>query len=126
MVEVFHTPLPTYHLGKLGYRFAVKSVGCTKQTHRHLWLLAFFPRAVDARAFDDLRDVRKGADFGIHWHNCDVPDFMSAMPALQLAHQIHGAVFEQLLRVFPVVLLVVFDCGKVFPAQLEDYAIRFF
>jgi len=126
MVEVFHAPVLTDHLAYPGYRFALRFMGCAKKALCHLWLLAFFSGAVDARGSDDLRYVRKGADFGIHRHNGDVPDLISAMPALQLAHQIHGAVFEQLFRVFPVVPLVVFDGGKVFPAQLEDYAIRFF
>ena len=101
-------------------------MGGAKQAHCHLRLLAFFPGAVDACASDDLRYVRKWADLGIHRHDGDVPNLISAMPTLQLAHQIHGAVFEQLFRVFPVALLVVLDGGEVFPAQLEDYAIRFF
>ncbi len=126
MVEVFHTPLPTYHLGKLGCRFALRLMRGAKNTLCHLWLLAFFSGAVDAYAFDDLRDVRKGAEFSIYRHDGDISDFISAMPALQLTRQIHGAVFEQLFRVFPVVLLVVFNCGKGLPAQFKNYTIRFF
>jgi hypothetical protein len=126
MVEGFRAPVLTDHLAHPGYRFALRFMGGAKKALCHLRLPAFFSGAVDARGFDDLRYARKWADLGIHRHDGDVPDLISAMPALQLAHQIHGAVFEQLLRVFPAVPLVVLDGGEVFPAQLKDYTIRFF
>lgn len=126
MVEVFHAPMLPDHLAELGGGLAAVSVRGAEQAHRHFGLRPFLGRAIDARAFDDLRDVRKGTHLGVHRHDGDVPHFKPAMPALQLAHQIHGAAFEQLSGVFLVVSLVRLDRGKVFPAESEDQEIRFF
>jgi len=42
------------------------------------------------------------------------------MAALKLSSQIHRAASKQLLGVFVVVLLVLFDRGQVVPAGFED------
>lgn len=95
-------------------------MGGAKQADRHFGFGSFFSRAVDARAFDDLSDVGKRTDFGIHRYQSDVSNLKSAMAALQLSHQIHGAVSKKLLGVFVVVVLVFFDGGKAFTAEFID------
>jgi len=126
MVEVFHTPVITGHCADLGGCFAAVFMGGAKQTDRHFGLGSFFRRAVDARAFDDLGDVGKRADLGVHGGDGNVPDLESAMAAFEFPRQIHGAAVEQLLGVFVVVSLVLLDGGKVITAEFKDYAIRFF
>ena len=106
--------------------FAAVFMGGAKQADRHFGLGSFFGRAVDARAFDDLGDVWKRADFDVHRHHGDVSNLESAMAALQLSHQVHGAILEKLPGVFVVVALVFFDGGKAFTAEFKDQTIRFF
>jgi hypothetical protein len=120
VVEVFHTPVLTDDFADLASCFAAVFMGGAKQAGRYFGLGSIFRRAVDARAFDDLSDVGKRADFGVHRHHGDVSNLKSAMAALQLSHQIHGATVEKLLRVFVVVFLVLFDGGKVVTAGFKD------
>lgn len=67
-------------------------MGGPKDTDCHFWLFSFFGGSVKARAFDDLCDVRKGADFGVYRDDGDVPDFKSPVTTLKFTHQIDGAV----------------------------------
>jgi hypothetical protein len=120
VVEVFHTPVLSDDFTDLSSCFAAVFMGGAKQADRHFGLGSFFGRAVDARAFDDLSDVWKRADFGVHRNHGDVSNLKSPMAALQLSHQIHGTVFKKLLGVFVVVFLVFFDGGKIFTAEFKD------
>jgi len=70
---------------------------------------------VDAGAFDNLRDVEKRADLGVHRHQRGVPDLKSAMAALVFTHQIDGAARKKLFGVFVAVFLVLLDGGEVSP-----------
>jgi hypothetical protein len=42
------------------------------------------------------------------------------MSALKLSHQIYGTVCEELLGVFVIVFLVLFDGGEVLAAEVID------
>lgn len=82
VVEVFDTPMAADDPAKLGRRFFCDGVGAAKNAHRHLGFGSFFGRAINAGAFQDGGNVRKGANFGIHCHDGEVPDFPSSMAAL--------------------------------------------
>jgi len=56
----------------------------------------------------------------VNRHQGDVPDLKPAMVALELSHQVYGAVFEELLGETTVVFLVLLDGGEVFAAKLID------
>lgn len=64
--------------------------------------------------------MREWTHFRVHGHQGDVPDLISAMPALKLSHQIDGAAFEELRGVFVIVFLVILDGGEVFTAEVID------
>ena len=99
----------TDQFADLGSCFAATFMRCAKYANRHFGHGTLLGRAVDTRAFDDLRNVRKWANLGIHCGNGDIPKFKSAMPTLQLADQIYGPIIEQVLGVFVIVSLVFLD-----------------
>lgn len=99
---------------------------CPIEAHGHLWLGTLFGRAVNTGAFDNLLNVGKGTHFRVHCHHRDVSNLKPAMAALNFSCQVHGTILEELLGVFEVVFLVLFDGGEVLSTEVIDDTIRFF
>jgi type 1 fimbria pilin len=66
----------------LGYRFSINLNGCAKQAGGHLGLGTVLLRAVNPSAFNDLSNMGKGTNFGIHGNDSDISNLIPAVATL--------------------------------------------
>ena len=120
MVEVFYAPVLPNDPRNLSYCFSVGCMGCSKQADGHLGFRSFFCRAVNPSAFNDLGNMREGADLGVYWDNSDVAHFIPSVSLLQFSNQTYRTSLEKFFGVFKIVFLVFLNRRQAFTSIFID------